>query len=325
MRELAEGVYQLEVPMRHNPLGYTYSYLLRDEATIIDTGVGTNQAFTRLSEQLGPIGLAVSDLRRIILTHLHGDHIGLVDRVRSISGSIVYAHRSAVDIERRRRDGGGGTYEDIRDELKLLGGSGYLNVFTRFERAFRRPRPRLSIDEPLDDGELLELVGSTLKVFWTPGHAPEHICLHDHEKRILFSGDHVLPKITSHISLHTYQEGDPLRDYLRSLDRLHGLPVKTVFPAHEHVFEDLDGRIDALKLHHVKRCDEVKYTMKDGERTVFQISAEVSWDSRPWPKMEFWTKRMAAAETLAHLIYMKNRGEIEDEEKGGVLYFSISR
>jgi hypothetical protein len=58
---------------------------------------------------------------------------------------------------------------------------------------------------------------------------------------------------------------------------------------------------------------------------VFQISAEVSWDSRPWPQMEFWTKRMAAAETLAHLIYMKNIGEIEEEDKGGVLYFGISR
>lgn len=325
MRELAEGVYQLEVPMRHNPLGYTYSYLLRDTATIIDTGVGTNQAFTRLSEQLGSIGLDVADLRRIILTHLHGDHIGLVDRVRSISGAIVHAHRSAVDIKRRRMGGGSRAFEDIRDELKLLGGSRYLNVFTGLERAIRRPRPTLSIDEPLDDGELLELGDSTLKVFWTPGHAPEHICLYDLEKQILFSGDHVLPKITSHISLHTYQEGDPLRDYLRSLDRLHGLPVKVVLPAHEHVFEDLDGRIDALKLHHVKRCNEIKETMKDEERTVFQISAGVSWDSRPWPQMEFWTKRMAAAETLAHLVYMKNRGEIDEEEKGGVLYFGISR
>jgi glyoxylase-like metal-dependent hydrolase (beta-lactamase superfamily II) len=222
-------------------------------------------------------------------------------------------------------DRGSGAYEDIREELRLLGGSGYLNAFTRFERAFRRPRPTLKIDEPLDDGEFLELGDSTLKVFWTPGHAPEHICLYDHEKQILFSGDHVLPKITSHISLHTYQEGDPLRDYLRSLDRLHGLPVKAVLPAHEHVFEDLDGRIDALKLHHVKRCDEIKETMKDVEKTVFQISAGVSWDSRPWPQMEFWTKRMAAAETLAHLIYMKNRGEIDEEEKGGMLYFRISK
>jgi len=270
-------------------------------------------------------GLAGRPADFVINTHVHGDHIGLVDRVRSISGAIVYAHRSAVEIKRRRTDKGSRAFEDIRDELKLLGGGGYLNALTRFERAVRRLRPSLRIDEPLDDGELLELGGSTLKVFWTPGHAPEHICLHDHEKRILFSGDHVLPKITSHISLHTYQEGDPLRDYLRSLDRVHGLPVKAVLPAHEHVFEELDGRIDALKLHHVKRCDEIKETMKEGERTVFQISAEVSWDSRPWPQMEFWTKRMAAAETLAHLIYMKNRGEIEDEERGGVLYFGISR
>jgi glyoxylase-like metal-dependent hydrolase (beta-lactamase superfamily II) len=325
MREIAEGVFQLEVPMRHNPLGYTYSYLLRDSATIIDTGVGTGQAFTRLSEQLGSTGLHISGLRRIILTHLHGDHVGLVDRVRSVSGATVQAHRSALELKRQRTEIGRRIYEDIKDELKLLGGSGYLGLLTRFERAVRRPRPTLEIDEPLDDGEILSLDGSTLEVFWTPGHAPEHICLYDREEGLLFSGDHVLPKITSHISLHTYQEGDPLRDYLRSLDRLRGLPVKVVLPAHEHAFEDLDGRISALKLHHANRCDEIKETLRGGEKTVFQVSSGVSWDSRPWPQMDFWTRRMAAAETLAHLVYLKNKDEIEEENRKGVLYYRLKR
>ena len=325
MREIAYGVYQLEVPMRHNPLGYTYSYLLRDSATIIDTGIGTGQAFTSLSEQLSATGLHISSLGRIILTHLHGDHVGLVDRVRSVSGATVQAHRSAFELRRHRTEMGRRIFEDIKNELKLLGGSGYLGLFTRFERAVRRPRPTLKIDEPLDDGELLSLDGSTLEVIWTPGHAPEHICLYDRDEGLLFSGDHVLPRITSHISLHTYQEGDPLEDYLRSLDRIYGLPVKVVLPAHEHPFEDLDGRISALKLHHAKRCDEIKETLKGGEKTVFQISSVVSWDSRPWPQMDFWTRRMAAAETLAHLVYLRNMSEIEEDKRKGVLYYRFKR
>ena len=205
----------------------------------------------------------------------------------------------------------------------MLGGGKYLNMFGRLERFRRRRRPAVRLDATLDDGEKVLLDGSTLDVFWTPGHAPEHMCLFDEDKRLLYSGDHVLPRITSHVSLHTYQKGDPLRDYLRSLDRLKGLQVDAVLPAHEHVFHDLDGRITELKLHHRRRCREIMNTIMLKEKAVFQISAEVSWDSKPWPQMYFWSKRMAAAETLAHLVYLKNEGKIEEELRDGVLYYTL--
>ena len=145
----------------------------------------------------------------------------------------------------------------------------------------------------------------------------------DEDKRLLYSGDHVLPRITSHVSMHTYQKVDPLRDYLKSLDRLKGLQVDAVLPAHEHVFHDLDGRITELKLHHRRRCREILNTIRQKEKAVFQISAEVSWDSKPWPQMDFWSKRMAAAETLAHLVYLKNKGDVKEELRDGVLYYTI--
>jgi hypothetical protein len=61
----------------------------------------------------------------------------------------------------------------------------------------------------------------------------------------------------------------------------------------------------------------------DGPKTVYQVGSMVRWESRPWPEMSFWTKRMAATETYAHLIYLRNRDEITEEKRGKVLYFQI--
>jgi len=324
MRKISEGVYQIEVPMRHNPLGYTYSYLLREAATLIDTGVGTRDAFEGLEEQVRSAGMELTDIKRIIPTHLHGDHIGLVETVRRLSGAKVYAHRTAIERQKKSQDKDVGLYAETRNETKLMGGSKYLGFLRRFENSFRGRMSSLEIDEPLEDGQILEFEGSTLKVYWTPGHAREHICLHDEEKRILYAGDHVLPKITPHVSLRSHLEGDPLGDYIESLEKIRGLDVETVLPAHQYVFSDLEGRISEMHIHHKNRCEEMKKIISDSRNTVFEISAQVSWDSRPWTEMEFWTKRMAARETLAHLVYLRNRGELKEEVVKGVLYYSLT-
>jgi glyoxylase-like metal-dependent hydrolase (beta-lactamase superfamily II) len=323
MQKVSDGVYQLEIPMRFNPLGCTHSYLLRDTAALIDTGVGTNDAYSALEEQLGSVGLATSDIEHVVLTHLHRDHIGLVERVRSASEAVIHAHRSAVEMQRKEVETESGGSRGRADELRLLGGSRYIYMLGKFEGAVRRPRPIVDIDELHDDGDTIGLRGSDLRVIWTPGHAPEHICLYYAEKGFLYSGDHVLPRITSHISLHSHVGGDPLRDYLDSLERLRDLQVNAVLPAHEQIFHDLEGRISELQLHHLIRCDEVKTALSDGEKTVFQVAASVSWDSHPWPRMRFWTKRMAAAETLAHLVYLRNKGEVWEDLRKGVLYYGL--
>lgn len=323
MQQASDGVYQLEIPMRFNPLGCTYSYLLRDAAALIDTGVGTNDAFEALEEQLRSVGLATSDIEHIVLTHLHRDHVGLVERVRSASGAVVHAYRSAVKLQRKAMAAESGGSRSRKDELRLLGGGRYISMLGRFEGALRRPRPMVNIDETYDDGDTIGLKGSNLRVFWTPGHSPEHICLYDADRGLLYSGDHVLPRITSHISLHSHEGGDPLKDYLDSLERLRGLPVTVVLPAHEHIFHDLEGRISELELHHLIRCDEVKTVLLEEEKTVFQVAAGVSWDSQPWPRMRFWTKLMAAAETFAHLVYLRNRGEVREVMRKGVLYYGL--
>ncbi|MFH1180674.1 MAG: MBL fold metallo-hydrolase, partial [Candidatus Bathyarchaeota archaeon] len=71
------------------------------------------------------------------------------------------------------------------------------------------------------------------------------------------------------------------------------------------------------------RLDEMKATLEDGPQTVYDVGRQVHWESRPWPEMIFWTKRMAATETYAHLAYMRNKGEVTETLRDGVLYYSL--
>jgi len=232
--EVAEGVLQLEIPMRHNPLGYTFSYLLVDSGTIIDTGVPTGDASRAMEAQLREGGLGVGDLKRVILTHLHRDHVGLVEHLKSASGAEVCASRKAFERQEAMKGLWGDMYSATRRDLEMMGGGSFIELLSRFEHAFRGSPEPVPIDVTLDDGEALRLGSASLRVVWTPGHAPEHICLYDADRLLLFSGDHVLPKITSHVSLHTYEDADPLADYLRSLSKVRDLPVEKVLPGHEH-------------------------------------------------------------------------------------------
>lgn len=322
--KIEEDLWQLKIPMSNNSLRYTYSYLFVDATTLIDTGVGTSEARSALVDQLRKAGLKVSDIERVIVTHLHHDHVGLVDYIKSVSKAEVYAHQKAEEILKTQAELSKQMYDNMQDEIKLLGGRDLLKLSSIAERPSRGRSFSLQIDKALSDGDLLRLKGVSLKVIWTPGHAPEEICLYDAERQILFSGDHILPRITPHISIHTYEDANPLGDYLSSLEKLRGLPVKIILPAHEHAFEDLEGRIEELKRHHETRCNEIKEAIKKGARTVYQISAKISWSS-PWSLMPFWTKRMAAAETLAHLAYLRNRGEIEERTVNGVLHYTNKR
>ncbi len=321
MREIAEGVHQLEIPMRRNPLGKTYSYLLSDAGTLIDTGIPSDDGLDALKAQLSTLSLGVSDIEKIIVTHMHTDHVGLIDRIQEKTAVTVLALEEAVNVQRQWDKARETAFEDTRDEISAWGGSEFLKLFSQYEHVFRRPRWKLKINETIADGERLRLGSSSLEALWTPGHAREHLCLHDAEKEILFSGDHVLPKITSHISHHTHLEGDPLGDYLDSLDRVRDLPVKTVLPGHERTFYDLAGRVSALEAHHERRCGEIIGALRGGAETVFDVSSIISWDSRPWNEMAFWTKRMAAAETYAHLIYLRKRERVEERLRDGVLVY----
>lgn len=319
--KINENIIQLKIPMSRNPLGKTFSYLLPSSNTLIDTGVPTEKAYQGLVKQLKKYSLKPGDIERVILTHLHNDHIGLVEDLRE-KGAEIWAGAAAKKRQEMMVEDWKNLYENTLQELDLFGGQKYKSNITRHKYIFKSDVKPISIDKYLIDKEKFKLEDLTVEVIWTPGHSYEHICLLNESQQIMFSGDHILPKITSHVALHSYRIHDPLDEYLSSLAKVENFDVKIILPGHEWTFYDLKSRINQLYIHHRNRLDEIKAKLDDGPQTVYQIGSKIHWDSKPWQRMTFWTKRMAVSETYSHLVYLKNKDEINEELIDGTYYYS---
>jgi len=180
-------------------------------------------------------------------------------------------------------------------------------------------------DVSLNGGETISTGIFDLKVIWTPGHAPGHVCLYDQKNRLFFSGDHVLPVITPNISLPPASDGNPLGDFLKSLALIRDLDVKTVLPAHENVFHDLRKRVDEIVHHHEVRSEEIMATLTDGAKTAFDISGYITWMPElggvRFRDLMPGDQRAAVSETLAHLRAMTLDGKVEATTRNNVYYY----
>ena len=171
-----------------------------------------------------------------------------------------------------------------------------------------------TISHPVEHGDVLELAGREWFVVHTPGHTSDHFCLHDPDAGVMLSGDHVLPTITPHIS-GIASSPDPLASFFYSLDRVAEIRgVETVLPAHGHPFEDLAGRCEAIKRHHVERLAKVRAISRElGPATVEAFSHRL-FRPRSWGAM-------AESETYAHLEHLRIAGEAERHEEQGALVY----
>jgi len=164
-------------------------------------------------------------------------------------------------------------------------------------------------------GQRLQLAGREWVSIHTPGHTIDHLCLYDPEHGILISGDHVLPSITPHIS-GVGNGADSLKSYLQTLDLVAALDgISLGLPAHGHPFDDVPGRVEAIKQHHRERMELLAAASRAlGPATVQQLSHEI------FPKKHWGV--MAESETFAHLEHLVLAGEAERwrDSKGRLIY-----
>jgi glyoxylase-like metal-dependent hydrolase (beta-lactamase superfamily II) len=166
-------------------------------------------------------------------------------------------------------------------------------------------------------GERVRLAGREWISLHTPGHTLDHLCLYDEEHGLLLAGDHVLPSITPHVS-GVGNGADALRSYIATLDLVADLPgVRLGLPAHGHPFDDVPGRVEAIKRHHQERMDLLgAASAAIGPASVQELSHEL------FPKKHWGV--MAESETFAHLEHLVLEGRAERHREHGKLIYTVA-
>lgn len=319
--ELLPGLYQLKVPIPNSPLAWVLPYLIRsdDGYTLVDSGWNTPEAFAALEQELRDVGITFNDLKRLLVTHVHPDHYGLAGRIKEVSGATVIIHQRERDFIRSRYREPEQLLERMAAWLREHGvPPGEVEELRSAAMPVRGFVVPAEPDAVLWGGETIDLGLYKFEVYWTPGHSPGHICFFDRTQRIILTGDHVLPTITPNVSLHPQSMGNPLGDYLASLQRLEPLEVDDVFPAHEHAFKDLRGRLREIAVHHEERLNEMLAIIGDGRATAYEVAAATKWATGSFQSFSPWMRRAALSETLAHLEYAVLEGLLRQVREGDV-------
>jgi glyoxylase-like metal-dependent hydrolase (beta-lactamase superfamily II) len=313
VEELRDGLWSIPVPIPHNPLRYVSVHAFALDGSglgLLDTGWESDEAWAALTGGLASVGGAVADVRGVLVTHLHFDHLGLANRVREASGAWVAMHPADATLVAGLNRGGGAAA--IAAEIEFLVGLGAdradavsdVGPAENMERFTSMAVP----DRLLEDGDRADFPGWRLRAVHTPGHTPGHLCFAEEDGRLFFSGDHVLPRISPNISTGVSGAPDPLRNCLDSLAAVRDLDPAEVLPAHEWRFTGLADRADALTAHHEHRLTELLAAIRaHPASTPWDLAAHLTW-SRPW---ESYARRMrifAVTETDAHLRLLASRG-----------------
>jgi len=327
MTEVTPGIHWLKLPItiRDTSLTHVNAYLVHgdDGYLLVDAGWNTDESFDSLQKQLAEIGAEIKDISQIVVTHIHPDHYGLVGRLKQLINAKLALH----DVEK-------GFIESryINTDKLLEQTTRWLNIngvppdelppirdATLGLEQFVAPAYP---DVTFHGGETISTGAFTFQVLWTPGHSAGHICLYEPNKKVLISGDHILPTITPNISRHPQSMENPLGRYLNSLNSLKQLDIELVLPGHESPFAELKPRIDELIQHHEQRNLEILATTKGEPKTAYQIVKELTWGGGTgWQDMPFFHKRLAIFETLAHLEMMTINGQIGKLSRDGIIYY----
>jgi len=330
-RQLDAGIYMLEVPFPEGLVppdamgGKTLSYLVADDGgwLMVDCGFNHETCFEAVCFQLSALGASITDIRRLVITHCHPDHFGLAGRIKAESGAEIIMHQQDWEMARFVMESGDNwSMDQVLEWARSLGVppqevEGYEDIMAfgkmLFPSGLQPDRLVKGKDEPISDG-------SHLRGILTPGHTPGHLCLYDESSRVLFSGDHVLTGITTHISPSFLTDDNQLAQYLTSLQAVRQLQVDLVLPAHEEPFTDLPYRVDQLLAHHEQRLGQVLAALGNRASSPWEIASHVEWTVGTWDEMDATNRMLAMQETLAHIQVLEERGMVSSVEEVARLY-----
>ena len=315
---LPPGIHRIELPLPFE-LESVNVFLVRltQGYLLIDCGLNTEPAFLAFESGMQALGLQWTDIRQILLTHMHPDHMGMSAKLLQLTGATLMMH------ETEARHLALLTKSDCRlpwlDHTFTEAGMPQ-DVQARIDRHFTQIRSNfhsLIPDRLLAGGEVIPTAIGGLQVLWTPGHSPGHVCLYCAEHKLLFSGDLILKEITPNIAW--LPERDTLADFLASLDSLVKVEIELIVPSHGKPFQGHREWIGQTTDHHRDRCDEIHGLLATTPDNAYALVGKL------------WTRTLspinhhfAVLEVLAHLEYMQRRGRLHSGRHDGSVRWNVS-
>lgn len=323
--EIAPGVIWMRMPLGGS-IAFINCWAIRDGEgwAVVDTGMQGDGTLEGWKKAFGDAlqGLPVT---RVLVTHMHPDHIGMAGyltrkfdcRLWTSRLEYLMCRSLAADTGREAPDDGVRFYKAAGWDQEQID-----TYNARFGGFGRGMSPLPDSFKRVTDGDVVRIGDHDWKIVTGSGHSPEHVCLWCPDLKLFISGDQVLPRITSNVSVFpTEPDGDPLRDWLTSLARIKTIVPNDVLvmPAHNDPFFGLHQRIDHLIKGHERALARLERLLAEPKRAVdvFHVLFRRKIDS--------WVLSMATGESLAHLNCLLHRGRAERVRDGeGVDWWKLA-
>jgi glyoxylase-like metal-dependent hydrolase (beta-lactamase superfamily II) len=301
-------------------VGRVNCYLVEDDPlTLVDTGPNSGIALDELEQGLAAHGHRIEDLERIVLTHHHPDHEGLLSVLKRRSGAEVCALDLMADW---LADWKGSMKADDAHAAALMRRHGVapdtVAVLEAISQGFRAWGSSGAVDTPLSDGGELRFADRTWTVHHRPGHSFTDTVFFDRERREAIGGDHLLSHISSN-PLASKDQPQALVSYLRSLRATQAMEeLETVLPGHGETVTDPRALIETRFTMHERRARKIGAMLDGGPLTAHEIARSM------WGTAAVTQAFLTISEVLGHLDLLLERGEITALDEGDVTRFAAA-
>jgi glyoxylase-like metal-dependent hydrolase (beta-lactamase superfamily II) len=269
------GVWRLRLPLPWPGVPHCNAWALAagDGVVLVDTGMHQPGSLAHLERALDQVGLRLEHVRLVVLTHAHVDHCGQAPPIAERVGCEVWLHPR----------------HEHRTQSSSTGQAGVLH-------ADRDLVPGVEVMTDLGPWRVIE----------TPGHAPSHVCLHQPERRLLISGDHLLGRVSLYFD-HGHSR-DPVGEFLGSLDAIDGIDARLCLAGHGRPFMDIQAHIEANRTLVAERLDSVRALLAQRPLGARELAAGLYGEL-----FVEATERWLVSKSRSWLTHLEQRGEVASD------------
>ena len=301
------GLWRLRLPLPWPGVPHVNAFAIAagSGVVLVDTGIHEPGSLAQLERALDQAGLTLDHVRLLVCTHAHYDHYGMASAIVAAAGCELWMHPNHAHVTKAAAD----PARQLERRIEVARQSGVPAAALEGYRERNEGQPSLLSGVVLPDRDLLPGVEvdtdlGKWQVYETPGHAPSHVVLHQPERRLLLSGDHILGRMSLYFDFgHT---PDPAGEFLASLDTVDDLDIDLVLAGHGRPVRDAKGLIEGNRREVIEGVARVRAALGGAPFTAFEVVPKLLGLDELSPMQINWGLSL----TLSYLRHLELRREV---------------